>query len=93
MQIISPIFKLLVILFICVFPFSDAYSYHISGKITDFKGHALPFASIYIKNSTYGVSSNSFGEYFMEIEDGEYTFIYSSIGYISKEISVIINVK
>ena len=27
----------------------------------------------------------------MEIEEWEYTFIYSSIGYISKEISVIIN--
>ena len=91
MQIISQIFKQLVILFVCFFPFSNAYSFHISGKITDLKGHALPFASIYIKNSTYGVSSNSFGEYFMEIEDGEYTFIYSSIGYISKEISVIIN--
>ena len=40
---------------------------------------------IYIKNTTYGVSSNAFGEYFIELKPGKYTIVYSYIGYQSKE--------
>ena len=61
------------------------YSNHISGVISDIHGEPLPFASIYIKNTTYGVSSNAFGEYFIELDPGEYTIVYSYIGYDNYE--------
>ena len=86
-------FKILktIIVIILFFKFSpNLIANHISGIITDDQGLAIPFSSIYIKNTTYGVSSNSFGEYFMEISKGEHVLVFSSIGYESKEISVLI---
>ena len=50
----------------------------------------MPFASVYIKNSTYGISSNAFGEYFLELKSGVYTVVYSFIGYESVEKKIIL---
>ncbi len=61
------------------------FSNHISGVISDKYGEPLPFASIYIKNTTYGVSSNAFGEYFIELKPGDYSIVYSYIGFKSEE--------
>ena len=44
-----------------------------------------------MKNTTYGVSSNAFGEYFLELKNGEHTIIFSFIGYESVEKKVILN--
>jgi hypothetical protein len=67
------------------------FSNHINGIISNENGEPLPFASIYIKNTTYGVSSNAFGEYFIELKPGKYTIVYSYIGYQSKEKIINLN--
>lgn len=56
----------------------------------DNNGNPLPFASIYIKNSTTGVSSNLKGEYFLEIKAGFHTLVYSFVGYETTEKEVIL---
>ena len=66
------------------------FSNHINGVISDKHGEPLPFASIYIKNTTYGVSSNAFGEYFIELKPGNYTIVYSYIGFKSEEKLIIL---
>ena len=66
------------------------FSNHINGVISDKYGEPLPFASIYIKNTTYGVSSNAFGEYFIELKPGNYTIVYSYIGFKSEEKLIIL---
>ena len=66
------------------------FSNHINGVISDKHGEPLPFASIYIKNTTYGVSSNAFGEYFIELKPGNYTIVYSYIGFKSDEKLIIL---
>ena len=89
-------FKILKPIIVIILFFTSLQNFianHVSGKITDKNGLVIPFSSIYIKNTTYGVSANSFGEYFMEISDGEYILVFSSIGYVSKEISVLIGKK
>ncbi len=67
------------------------FSNHINGVISNKNGEPLPFASVYIKNTTYGVSSNAFGEYFIELKPGTYTIVYSYIGYQSKEKIINLN--
>ena len=67
------------------------FSNHINGVISNKNGEPLPFASIYIKNTTYGVSSNAFGEYFIELKPGSYTIVYSYIGFKSKEKIITLN--
>jgi hypothetical protein len=53
----------------------------ISGKITDDQNKAIPFASIYIKNTTKGTSANSEGEYTLQLKPGAYEVLYKAVGY------------
>ena len=88
MKVISTFYTTVYFLTIYIlFPLIN-FCNHISGVISDSNGEPLPFASIYIKNSTYGVSSNAFGEYFIELEDGQYTIVYSYIGFQNFEKTI-----
>ena len=61
------------------------------GTLTDETGTPLPFASVFVKNSTTGVSANFEGKYFLELKAGTYTLIYSFLGYEKFEKVVILN--
>ena len=63
----------------------------IKGKVTDEKGEALPFASIYIKGTTKGTTSNLEGNYAYELPSGTYTFICQYVGFQKQEVEVKIN--
>lgn len=54
---------------------------NLSGKITDEQGKPVPFASIYIKNTTKGTSANSEGEYILQLKPGVYDVQYKAVGY------------
>ena len=66
----------------------EAFSSYIKGSVMNENGEPLPFATIYVKNTTYGVTSNSDGEYYIELNPDNYVIIYSYVGYDSKEISI-----
>jgi hypothetical protein len=53
----------------------------ISGKITDDQNNPVPFASVYIKNTTRGTSANSEGEYILQLKPGVYEVQYKAVGY------------
>jgi hypothetical protein len=67
-----------------------AFGQYIKGTVMDNNGNPLPFASIYIKNSTTGASSNLKGEYFLETKSGSYIIVYSFVGYKTVEKEVIL---
>ncbi len=54
---------------------------NISGKITDEKSNPIPFATIYIKNTTQGTSANIEGNYALQLKPGQYTILYRAVGY------------
>lgn len=60
----------------------------IKGVILDDNNEPVPFVSVYIKNTTFGVSSNIKGEYFLEVKPGNYTIVYSAVGYETQEHEV-----
>ena len=62
--------------------------YQISGKITATDGEVIPFASIYIKNTTTGVSANVDGIYKLPVEKGAVTLMFKAIGYKSAEKTI-----
>jgi len=78
-------FKLLLSLFIIILNLQFAVAAIVSGIITDETGNPLPFASVFVKNSTTGVSANYEGKYFLELKAGTYILKYSSIGYKEQE--------
>lgn len=68
-----------------------AQSYQITGKVTDLNGVPIPFASIFIKNSTKGVSANGEGMYKISIANATATLVFRAIGYTSVEKNISAN--
>lgn len=60
----------------------------IRGRITNERGEALPFATVFIKGTTQGTTTNADGQYHLELQDGAYTIVCQYIGYRKTEKSV-----
>ncbi|MBC7861509.1 MAG: carboxypeptidase-like regulatory domain-containing protein [Bacteroidia bacterium] len=60
---------------------NNIFSHTIKGKITDKNNEGVPFVTIYLKGTTIGTSSNSKGDYQLEVNAGTYEVIYQVIGY------------
>ena len=81
---------LIFILPICVF---SQKNFTISGYVKDdASGETLIFANVYNKaNPTQGVSSNLYGFYSITLPKGDYTLVFSYLGYANKEITINLN--
>ena len=76
------------ILFTLLYRSASAQSNTLSGKVTDQSGKPVPFASIYIKNTTKGASANSEGDYSLQLQPGNYEVQYKAVGYKQESRSV-----
>ncbi|MCB0528868.1 MAG: carboxypeptidase-like regulatory domain-containing protein, partial [Saprospiraceae bacterium] len=56
----------------------------LSGKVLDENGDPLPFASVYVRNSTNGTAANADGEYRLSLSRGAYEVVFQYIGYKQK---------
>jgi len=53
----------------------------LAGCIIDQNGRPVPFASVYVLNSTYGTTANENGDYFFKLKSGDYNIVYRLVGY------------
>ncbi|MBS1533188.1 MAG: carboxypeptidase-like regulatory domain-containing protein [Bacteroidetes bacterium] len=60
---------------------ASAQVYTLTGQVTDNNNKALPFASVYIRNSTYGTVANEQGHYQLKLTAGDYNIVYREPGY------------
>ncbi len=58
----------------------------ITGKVVDATGNPVPFASINIKGTNYGVSADANGDFKITMRGSE-TFVVTATGYESKEVT------
>lgn len=65
-----------------------AQQFQINGKITDNVGEIIPFASVYVKNTSKGVSANADGLYKLTLDKGIYTLVYKAIGFKTSEKTI-----
>lgn len=67
-----------------------AQEFKLKGSIKDTDGAAVPFVSVYIKNTTKGTSANVDGVYSLSLDKGTFNIVYKAIGYkaLEKEISI-----
>ncbi|MFD2148230.1 DUF5686 and carboxypeptidase regulatory-like domain-containing protein [Mucilaginibacter antarcticus] len=72
---------------------ASAQQYVLSGRITDAKNQPISFASVYIRNSTYGTTTNEEGIYKFNLSPGTYDLIYRYVGYRERVQRVVINDK
>jgi hypothetical protein len=56
--------------------------------VTDDKGAILAYASIFVKGTTRGTTSNNQGKYFLDLEEGNYTIVCQYVGYTRQERQV-----
>ena len=68
-----------------------AQTFTLSGKLTDTKKNALPFASVVVKGTTIGTNSNADGLYSIKIPAGTYEIIFQYIGYKKEVQSITLN--
>ncbi|MCX2572959.1 DUF5686 and carboxypeptidase regulatory-like domain-containing protein [Pedobacter sandarakinus] len=62
-----------------------AQQHIVSGTVKDLNGQAVPFASVYLKNTTTGTSANIDGRYEIRLNDGEHVLSFRAVGYKQQE--------
>lgn len=84
-------FKLLKLLLslLLIIPLSmQGQTRKVTGKITDEKGEAVPFATVTIKGTQKAVASDANGIFSIEITGTQKTLVISSAGYEDKQVDV-----
>ncbi len=57
----------------------------------DENNHPIPFANVFVRELNTGTAADDKGYYFLNIDPGVYNLVYSSMGYQTKTIQVIIS--
>ena len=60
----------------------------VSGRVTDGTNFGIPGVSVAIKGTTKGTISDADGKYSIDITASSTTLVFSSIGYIAKEVTI-----
>ena len=60
---------------------TSAQAVVISGKVTDEKSQPAPFASVFVKGTTTGTTTNMDGMYTLDLKPGSYELVFRYIGY------------
>jgi len=79
--------KILLVSLFCSFSFIS-FAGKVSGLITDDKGNPLAYASVSIKGTTKGTTSNSSGRYSINLSPGKYTLVCQYVGYGKSEKTI-----
>ena len=66
-------------------PFS-VFAWQLSGIVTDSLNQPIPYVSVFIKNTTHGVATNLKGQFYLELDDGDYFLVVQTLGYDKKEV-------
>jgi len=80
------IITLLSLFFLILVQSAFAQKNIVSGNVTDESGAALPWVNVAIKGSTVGMVTNKDGFFSLQLTKSKETFIFTSIGYVKKEI-------
>lgn len=81
---------LLLTLFLLVMTTMAALAQQARGIVSDQDGEAIPYAKVYIEKTTTGVVTNIKGEYFLDLPNGTHRLVFSSLGYQSKTLEVVV---
>lgn len=70
------------------FGFTSLQFAQIQGVVKGSGGEVLPFASIYIQNTSKGTTTNIEGEFSFELERGKYDLVFQYVGYRQKYVEL-----
>ncbi|WP_034256563.1 DUF5686 and carboxypeptidase regulatory-like domain-containing protein [Adhaeribacter aquaticus] len=72
------------LLILCVAVALGAHAAVVKGRVLDEKGEPLPFATLYVRNTTTGTASNEQGYYQLTLTPGTYQLVFQYVGYKAK---------
>ncbi|CAL1518112.1 DUF5686 and carboxypeptidase regulatory-like domain-containing protein [Chitinophaga sp. MM2321] len=75
----------------CFFLTSYCQANAVRGSVTDNKHQPLPFATILIKGTSTGTTTNAAGQYQLELAPGQYTIVCQYMGYRKTETVITVN--
>ncbi|WP_129718158.1 DUF5686 and carboxypeptidase regulatory-like domain-containing protein [Pedobacter sp. SYP-B3415] len=58
-----------------------AQQFKLSGQVKDARGEAVPFASVYLKNTSNGTSANVDGRYTLNMPAGKHVVLFRAVGF------------
>lgn len=70
-----------------------AYSHNLQGVIKAVDGTPIPYATVFVKEVSLGVTTNDEGKFQLDLRAGTYTINFRSMGYIPKVQTVIVTQK
>jgi hypothetical protein len=75
---------------ICLLFLNSVFSQGIRGRITNFQGEVVPFATIYVPEISTGTTSNIDGNYELKLPEGNWKVLFQYLGYKtqSREVSI-----
>ncbi|HIA13041.1 MAG TPA: carboxypeptidase-like regulatory domain-containing protein [Flavobacteriales bacterium] len=68
-------------------------AYQLTGVVRDSLGKTIPYVSIFVQNTTYGVATNLKGQYYLQLEPGTHNIVFQSVGYKKKTVEITITYK
>lgn len=60
----------------------------ITGRVTDEKGEGIPSVNVVIKGTVNGTTTELDGKYTLNVPNNQSVLVFSSVGYIAKEVAV-----
>ena len=63
----------------------DGHRAVLTGKVASSEGGVIDFATVYLKGTSYGATTDAEGRYTLKAPAGEYTLVVSAIGYQTVE--------
>lgn len=82
--------QFLVSVFLLCLPASGSLAQSISGYVYDENNAPIPFASVFFKELANGTATNEKGHYYLSLDPGVYTVVYSSVGYQPQTVQVVV---
>ncbi len=70
-----------------------AYSHNLKGVIKAVDGTPIPYATIFVKEVSLGVTTNDEGQFQLDLRTGTYTINFRSLGYIAQSQTIVVNQK
>ena len=70
-----------------------AYSHNLKGVIKAADGTPIPYATVFVKEASLGVTTNDEGKFQLDLRSGTYTINFRSMGYIPKVQTFVVTQK
>jgi len=84
--------RICALLLLCsLYNIAFAQQFTVSGTVKDTNGQPVPFASVYLKNTTTGTSANVDGKYSVKLKNGEQTLSFRAVGYKQQDHIINLN--